>query len=264
MTKPTVSISRLETFWRCGEQYKRRYVNNEIVPPGISLLVGTGLHGGSEHNFRQKIDSHVDLPIDDIVDAAVASFEIRLWKEDLMLTREEESIGAKKVIAQATDMVAAMAEIYAIEVAPDYQPIAVEAVTLVELPGSRDLITVTDLRDDQGRVVDFKTAGRRKSQDEVDGSQQLTAYAVAFAKEEGRYPTEVRLDTLLKNKKVDRQILSSRRDDDDALVLAARIDSTLAAIDAGVFTPTSPNNWQCSERWCGYARTCPFYPKRKS
>lgn len=265
MIKPHMSSSRLETFWRCGEQYRRRYEERHIIPPGIVLLVGTGVHVGAETNFRQKIESHVDLPIDDVIDAAVAGFETRLRKESFELTTEEQSIGARRVIADATDQVAAMAEILAIEVAPDYQPIDVEVATLIELPTtSHDLLTVTDLRDDQSRVTDFKTAGRKKNQQEADSSIQLTAYAAAYRADKGEDPKEVRLDTLLKTKRVDRQLLVSHRDESDYEVLANRIDATLAAINAGIFTPTSPTNWQCSERWCGYARTCPFFSKRKS
>ncbi|TXH55787.1 MAG: hypothetical protein E6Q97_08060 [Desulfurellales bacterium] len=263
MPKPYLSSSRLETFWRCGEQYRRRYEERHIVPPGIALLVGTGLHVGSETNFRQKIESHVDLPIDDVIDAAVAGFETRLHKDSFELTSEEQSIGAKKIIAQAKDQVAALAEIHAIEQAPDYQPIAVEAVTLIELPGTtHDLLTVTDLRDDMGRVVDLKTSGAAKTQHEVDASIQLTAYAAAYRADYGVDPTEVRLDVLKKTKRVDRQILKSTRGEADYLVLANRIDATLAAINAGIFTPTSPISWQCSERWCGYARTCPYFAKK--
>ncbi len=151
----------METFWRCGEQYRRRYVEKHIVPPGISLLVGTGLHVGSEVNFKQKIHTHRDLPIDDVVDAAVSGFEKRIHNESYELTSEESAIGARKVIAQAKDLVANMAEVFAVDVAPDYQPVAVEVTTLIELPGTHDLVTVTDLRDDQGRVTDFKSAGER-------------------------------------------------------------------------------------------------------
>lgn len=262
--KPHMSSSRMETFWRCGEQYRRRYVEKHIVPPGIALLVGTGLHVGSEVNFKQKIHTHCDLPIDDIVDAAVSGFEKRIHNESYELTSEESAVGARKVIAQAKDLVANMAEIFAVDVAPDYQPVAVEVTTLIELPGTHDLVTVTDLRDDQGRVTDFKSAGRKKSQQEADSSTQLTAYAAAYGMDHGHDPVEVRLDTLLKNKRVDRQVLVSHRDASDYLVLANRIDATVAAINAGIFTPTSPTNWQCSERWCGYARTCPFFSKRKS
>lgn len=263
--KPHLSASQLETFWRCGEQYRRRYIERERIPPGIVLLVGSGVHIGAETNFKQKIDSHVDLPIDDIIDAAVNGFETRIRKDSFELTTEESSIGARKVIAQAKDQVAAMAEILAIEVVADYQPTEVEVTTLIEMPEcSHDLVTVTDVRDDRSRVVDFKTSGRKKNLQEVHASIQLTAYAAAYRADHGTDPAAVMLDTLLKNKRVDRQVLTSQRDVTDYVVLAERIDATLQAINAGIYTPTSPLNWQCSERWCGYARTCPFFSKRTS
>lgn len=262
--KPYVSASQLELYWRCGEAYRRRYVEKEIIPPGFALLVGTGLHCGAEHNFRQKIDSHVDLPVDDIVDAAVGGFLARVYKDGFELTTEEQAIGSKKTLAQHQDLVADLAELHALEQAPDYQPTAVEKSTLIELPGSRDLLTITDLRDTEGRVVDLKTALRKKNQREVDSSTALTAYAAAYRADHGVDPTAVRLDTMLKSKSRERQVLESTRDETDYAVLAARIDTTVAAIDAGVFPPASPMSWQCSEKWCGYARTCPYYiPEKK-
>lgn len=278
--RSNISASALETFWRCGEAYRRRYVEREIIPPGFALMIGSSLHKGAEENFRQKIETHEDLPVDDIVEAAVAEFQSRTTGGDFVLTSEEESIGARKVIGAYTDLVADMADIHARVQAPDYQPIAVEVSTLIELPNaSRDLLTVTDLRDDQGRVVDFKTALRKKSRSEVETSTALTAYAAAYRVDFGRDPSSVRLDTVLKPRlstssssstrkrkttrdSDHRQVLEATRGEPHYLVLAERIDATVRAIEAGIFTPTSPTAWQCSQKWCGYARTCPFYTKR--
>jgi len=34
---------------------------------------------------------------------------------------------------------------------------------------------------------------------------------------------------------------------------------TLAAIKTGIFPPTNPDSWWCSEKWCGYwDDVCPF------
>ena len=260
--KPHLSATQMEMYSRCPESYRRRYVEGEKIPPAVAMLKGTGLHRAAETNFRQKVETHRDLPTSQIVEAAVAAFEAEL-AAGVTLDVEEESIGPTKVIGQAKDDVADLAEVHARHQAPDYQPTLVEEQVRIELPGPRDLLAVIDLVDDERRVVDFKTAKRKKSQDDVDGSVQLTVYAAAHQALTGERPAVVRLDTLVQtSKKTERQILDSTRDDADLVALSHRINAITAAVDAGIFPPTTPDNWMCSQRWCGFWRTCPYVAKR--
>jgi hypothetical protein len=124
-TKPHASNTQIEMLCRCGESYRRRYIEGEIIPPGIAALKGTGLHRAAETNMRQKIDSHVDLPAREIVDAAVSAFETQVHG-GLSLTDEEMGRGASIVVGEAKDDVAELADVHARQQAPDYQPILVE------------------------------------------------------------------------------------------------------------------------------------------
>lgn len=256
--KPHLSVTRLEMYARCGEQYRRRYVEGEIIPPGVALAVGRGVHGGAEENFRQKVESHRDLPPQQIVDAAVASFEQTI-KEGVQLTPQEEAAGQKKVLGQAKDQVVQLAELHAQEQAPDYQPVEVEQPYRLELSGaSHDLLMVPDLVDDQQRVVDIKTRSRRYRQEDADQSLQLTAYAAGFHRRHGHPPRELRLDALVKNKKPVRQVVKTARGELDYQALAARINAMLAGLDKGIFMPAEVGHWCCSPTWCGYWNTCPY------
>lgn len=263
--KRQLSQSQLNLYAKCPEAYRRRYLDGDKVPPGIALLVGTGVHVGSETNFRQKIESHENMKTDDVIDASVAGFEERVRVEGYELTSDEQSIGSKKVIGQATDTVVSLATLHAEEQAKDYQPIEVEKPTHIVLPSCEyDLVSITDLRDDQGRVIDLKTAARKPPQDEAAKSLQLTINAASYQVDHGKPPTEVRLDVLTKTKTPQRHVVTSTRDADDFRALAARIDAVAKSIASGNFPPTDPSNWACSERWCGYYRTCPYVnPKRK-
>ena len=262
-TRPYISASQISMFAGCPEQYRRRYICGEKIPPGIALLVGTGVHAGAEHNFTQKIQSHADLPENQIVEAAVAGFEAES-NLGYMLSPDEESRGGLVVLGEAKDTVAQLAAVHAARQAPDYQPIAVEHSTRIELPGSRDLLAITDLRDDQHRVIDFKTAAKKKPQSEVDTSIQLTIYAAAYMKDMGVAPAEVRLDTLTKTKKPDRQVLSSTRTAADFNALAARMIATIDTIDLlvakgqDVWPGAEIGSWRCSARFCGYWASCPL------
>lgn len=256
--KPHLSATQMELYSKCPEAYRRRYVEGEKIPPGIAMLKGTGMHRGAEVNFRQKLETHRDLPVSQIIDAAVSAFDLEL-KSGFALEAEEESIGVDNVIGQARDDVADMAETHARKQAPDYQPVLIEEAVRIELPGPRDLLAVIDLADDLRRVVDFKTAKKSKSQSDADGSVQLTVYAAAHQALTGEPPALVRLDTVVQTaKETKRQILDSTRDDADLVALSHRINAITAAVDAGVFPPTTPGAWWCGAKWCGFHSTCRF------
>lgn len=256
--KPHISATQLEMYWRCPEQYRRRYVENEIIPPGIALLQGKAIHSGAEHNFKQKIESHRDLPPFEITEIAISSFEEQLDGE-FLLTEEEASRGASLVLGEAKDQVRDLAILHAIEQAPEYQPIAVEHKTRIACANaSRDILAITDLRDDKGRIIDFKIVSRRLSNDAVHSSTQLTIYAAAYQIEVGSPCHSVRLDALIKTKEPKRQVLESKRTTADFQALLNRINATLDAIEKGSFPPASPGSWWCNPRWCGYWFSCPY------
>lgn len=256
--KPHLSATQMELYSKCPEAYRRRYIEGEKIPPGVAMLKGTGIHRAAETNFRQKVESHRDLPTSEIVDAAVAAFEAEL-SGGVLLDPDEESVGATKIIGQAKDDVADLAEVHARQQAPDYQPVWVEEQVRVELPGPRDLLAVLDLADDQRRVVDFKTAKRAKTQADADDSVQLTVYAAAYQAVQGEPPSLVRLDTVVQTSKATtRQVVDSARGEPDLVALSRRINAITTAVDAGIFPPTTPGAWWCDPRWCGYHATCPF------
>lgn len=257
--KPHISHSQLEMFWRCAEQYRRRYIEGEILPPGIALIQGKAIHSGAEHNFKQKKNSFTDLPKSEIVDAAIASFETEI-SGGYVLDDGESSRGASIVIGEAKDLTAKLAELHAKEQAPEYQPVLVEHRTrIVFEKASHDLLSITDLIDDKNRVTDIKTAKRSMPQATVDSSNQLTIYSAARYSETGSLPTEVRFDNLIKTKTPKRQLLKSKRTMVDLQILSNRINVTIASINAGLFPPCPTGSWNCSPKWCGYFMAgCPY------
>lgn len=262
--KPYLSATQLNMYARCPEQYRRRYIEGERLPPGIAATRGTGLHQAAAANMRQKVQSHVDQPPTDIIDQAVAAYDAAIHG-GVALTAEEVSEGVENVIGENRDLVADLALVHAKQQAPEYQPVLVEREIRLELPGPRDLLGVIDLADDQGRVVDWKTGKKAQSQTEADTSVQLTIYAAAHRAVSGSDPSEVRLDYLTTGSRIKRGVVSSQRGPDDYAALAARFNAVSAAIDAGVFPPAMPGSWFCSARWCGfYENGCPFVNGRRS
>lgn len=256
--KPHRSVSQLNSYMRCGEAFRRRYIDGEIIPPGIAILQGKGIDGAANVNFAQKIVSHEDLSVEEIKEAAAEAFDQQASGEYL-LSSEEVSEGPAKVLGRAKDQTVAMAEVFAQQIAPEYQPISVQREFRIVMPNStHDLLGFIDLEDDEHRVVDNKTANKRKSQEEADSSLQLTMYAAAHRIWTGVDPREVRLEVLVKNRQIVRQTLSSTRNTSDYQALINRFNAVQAAIKSGNFPPATPDAWWCAKKWCGYHATCPY------
>ena len=267
--KPYVSPTQLNSYFRCGEAYRRRYLEGERIPPGVAAHRGTGMHQGAKLNFRQKLETYRDLPPADIVDAAVAAFEAAVEKEGYLLTPDEAARGEKAVVAAAKDDTATFAEAYATLQAPLYQPVEVEQPVRIELPtATHDLFGYVDLvatpppdsqLDMPTSIVDFKTSTKSKPQSEADDSLQLTYYSAAYQVRHGRPADDVRLDVLVRRAKgVGRQLLVTKRDAGDYSAFVARVNAMLAGVTAGIFTPALPGSWWCSAKFCGYWSTCPY------
>ena len=265
--KPHRSPSAMGTYFGCGEDFRRRYMEHERIPPTLSMLGGTGMHKGAEHNFRQKIDSHVDLPVADVVAAAVAGFDAAIAKDGLTLFPEELALGEGVAVGMKRDEVANSAAAFRLTQSPDYQPKAVEQLVRIPVPkGTHDLLGIMDLvADDIARgvddvVVDFKNAKKSKSAADAAESTQLTFYSAAHQVQYGKPPSEVRLDVLVTTKKgVSRQLLVEHRDAKDFQVLANRLNAMEQGVKAGVFLPAAPGSWKCSAKWCPwFTRGCVY------
>jgi hypothetical protein len=255
--RPHLSATQLDMFAKCPESWRRRYVEKDIIPPKIAMFKGRAVHKAAEVNMRQKIESRVDLPSSEIVDAAVAEYETCLKAEQYELAPGEN----EKTAAKQKDVVASMAQIHAEQQAPEYQPAAVEQFFKIELPAlSHDIVGYIDLITEDKKVVDFKTSKRSLSIADTEQSVQLSLYAASMAGG-GKDDVLVRLDVIVEGgvrSPAKRQVLEATRDKTDLPVLANRIAVVSKTIDANLFPPAAPGSWWCSENWCGYWRSCPY------
>lgn len=267
MKERHLSASQLGLLARCGEAYRRRYLEGEIIPPGIAAAKGKAFHNGVEMNMRQKLYTDRDLPASEIVERAVASFEHEV--ENVELTPVEKRKGKKKVVHESVGTVVEFAKAHARFQAPEYRPKYIEH--RIDIPlDDRDLIGYIDLVDSNNRVIDFKTSGRRTPQSAVEESVQLTTYA-AWHMANLVHPTTnepmsivpVRLDILTSTRQgVERIVHDSIRTRDDLVALSNRVDTALKLLRAGCFMPAEPSSWMCSPTWCGYWSTCPYISDR--
>ena len=254
-----IHISRLDMLWRCGEQYRRRYVLGEIIPPGIALVVGSATHKTIERDLRNKIQTGKLMP-DDVVKDVAAENVKGLWQKGVRLLEGESSSLSK---GQSIDFTVACSTAHHKIIAPSINPISVEDEFKFTIEGSDWTIAGTsDIEEilDDGRIGlrDTKTKSKKPAAGAADSNLQLTMYSLKILKQRGEYPRRVALDFLIKNKKADVVTQISTRDASHIDPLLARINAAIKQLEAGVFPPCTPDNWICSKLYCGYHSSCKY------
>jgi len=248
LPKKHLSYSQINTYLQCPAQYYFQYMEGIPQPKNPGLIRGTAVHSGLEHNFAQKIESRKDLPIHEAMEWAVSTFEM-----------EAEEVEFKKQTKEETkDSVATLMGLAMRELAPEYQPIAVEDTITLEFENMPyTYIAKLDLIDEEGHIVDFKTSGRTPADNIVRDNLQLAGYALAYRMEYGQQEASISLDYLVNLKKVKRKKIQ-------AYATNAQLDRFLAIlsivaenIEQGIFYPNPtfqycgncPFRKECHDRW---------------
>lgn len=251
-----ISPTSLGLFSRCREAFRRRYLCGDIIPPGVAACIGTGVHRAAETNHRQKLETGIDMPADDIKDAARDGFD-KAISGGVFLT-EEEKPEAGKVLGEGADTAVAIAAAYAEKVAPLIAPVLVEERLTAEVPGiDVPFLGVVDVVDVNHVCRDLKTAGRKWAAGKASTELQPPIYRYlmeANGHQFGDFSFEV-----LTHKGEHQQCATVPRPEDMTPIIA-RAKSLLAAVRSGDFPPAEPGHWMCSPKWCGYYFTCPHIP----
>jgi len=246
LPKGYLSPSQIDMYLRCPMQYKLRYVDGKISPPGIALVEGSSHHEALATNNSNKIKTGEDLKESDVVDAFAASFEKRKTEIE-----DWEGESTDDVIGRGRKMIKAYMNDFAGQFRPVKQEFDVTAkVGDVEVRGITDASGAVK---DRPTIVDYKTVSRSKSQAELESSLQLSFYAMVES-ETGDTDFDVGYVNLLKSGKVNPQFIGY--DAKRVKWFRAVALSVANAISLGNFPLTAPDSWGCSERFCGYWRQC--------
>lgn len=246
LPKSYLSVSQINSYLRCPAQYYFSYVRGIKMPPTKALTVGKVVHSAIEQNYKQKMESGVDLPIEVVRDIAAEEFNKQVqftdWGDDDPGKVKDETIR--------------MVELYHTEVAPGITPVAVELRVEVEFENvDYSLLGFIDLIDQDGFIRDTKTASRTPSDDEAAKSLQLTAYTLAYQCRYGCDPAGVKLDYLVNTKTPKYIQLQASRTQQDVDRFLRLIGKVAGAISAGHFYP-NPTSFLCSEKNCQYWQNC--------
>ena len=261
--KRAIHQSQLETLTgKCAQIYEHRYVNNIRMPPGVAAHAGTGAHHGAAKNYEHLLSDGMLLPTDAVIEIAVSAFDAALEKDGAIDDSPSERGDAK-------DKTVRLVRLHSERVAPSRMPAAVEKTFRLELGGYPiDVVGTIDLIEKNDEISDVKTSGKSPQESIVHSSVQLSSYALAANAMAGRELSSdvaVRLDYLVDTKVPKHVALESSRNAIDYHNFLRRVELANQMIEAGVFPPTSPSNWVCSARWCGYYNDiCPFGRRGRS
>jgi hypothetical protein len=257
-----LSVSQLGTFQRCGEQWRRRYIEEEVIPPGIAARIGTGVHKAAETNYKSKMQTGQDMPLDAVQDCAAEAYAKAL--QDGVFFAPEEASGAKLAMAEGKDTAVSLATLFHKQLAPQIIPALVEERITLEIPGvALPIMAILDLYTEDKALRDLKTTGKKWSDDKAHTSPQPTVYREAIREVTGEYPARLVFDVLVSTKTPVLQTIETVRADEDLQVLVRQFQIMTASIQAGIFPPAQADSWICSQKWCGYYFSCPHIPAHR-
>lgn len=266
-----LSWSQINTLHRCGEQYRRSYIEREISPPGVALLRGRATHKAQERNLLTKLETGELLEPEEVRQIASDAFDSELDAEYVI----DGNYGAMVEDGQTEDQVVGFARTEAVElagfhaekVAPEIDPTAIEV--RIEIPPSESLpvefVSILDVIHRDTTILDTKTTAKSPSRDQAHTSEQLTSQGLAFTARYGREPEGLALDYLVRTPKrgdLKHVRLPTTRTRQDMRSFVFRANAALRSIQEEVFLPAPTDSWQCSEKFCGYTQDCPFFRGR--
>lgn len=243
------SPSQLTMFLRCSAAWKYRYVDGLKIPPASAMVLGTSYHKGLETNYSQKINSMVDLPIMDVLDATSTELDT-LLRDEVSWSEEERSKGLLNVKGELKDKVTGLVKTYQIEKSPYIQPESVEKDFIIEFQNVDYIVKGrVDLVDNRGNIRENKTSGITPSQISADHKLQGTFYAIAERKKNVVFDYAIKTKT---PKIVSHEFAPDESEKDFSLKITSLVDS---ASKSGAYLPNR-NHFMCSKSQCGFWRNC--------
>jgi CRISPR/Cas system-associated exonuclease Cas4 (RecB family) len=261
-----LSVSSIDGFWKCAERWRREKLGRERQSTYSDQLFGGAFHKAAEVNFRQKIESHEDLPLPFMRDIAGEAFNLKL----------EEELGENEIIWKDKPNDVQQAVIKAVVgtdsfpgyqqvLAPIVQPAEVERWVEVPTRIGVPLVAKIDVETIQDVTIDLKSGKKAKTQADLDKSAQATTY-LWLRRQEFKPATEFRWHTAIqyKTKPAMHQELATTRTDAQFRAFELLLQQTAQAMSFYYqqFGPDGPwpgapeAGWWCSPGQCGFFPTC--------
>jgi len=256
LPKGHLSPSQVDSFFKCGEQYRFIHVEGFRRPPDFFLAAHRQTHATilefdlkhKAETGHNKADSELSEHYRDAMEKSVPELkDAHDLEEGIIPTIEKEVkyfdkiITATKPFREATTPAKTAAGIPRIEEKLEFSMGTVPVVAYLDLVADR---TVFD------QILDLKRRGKTPHSGLASKSRQLATYA------QGTGIGDVGFRTIVENK-------TPTLHEDDGTITQGRIERAVIqyeaaaeAISAGRFVPIDDGDpmkeWVCSAKWCGF------------
>ena len=263
-----LSVSAIDKFWKCPEQFRRERYAGERAHIRASSLFGRAFHSALAVNFEAKIHTLQDLPLETMRDIAGGSWteekEKEIGRTEIVWDRKENDL--QQGVINAIVGVGAQPG-YMQVLAPTVQPVAVERWLEVPTRYGFPMVAKVDLEEVSGEIIDYKTGAKKRNQKELDGSVQATGYCWLKA-EEGNPATGFRWHLAVQTKtgKQSYQELTTSRTKPQTDSFERLLETTARTMrfywetygPEGTWPGASEAGWWCSPTGCSFWGTCPW------
>ncbi len=252
----SLSPTSIGSALKCGEQFRRRYILGERIPPGIAMGRGIGVHNANDANLNQKVDSRVDLPVTDLTDAARDGF-VNSFRNGVYLVKEDVPAKAS-LLNEGLNQAIRATKLYHKEVAPTIVPVASEEKLSLDIGLDVPLVGIMDYREEVS-IGDLKTTARTPPKGTADKELQAVVYSYLYEKVLERPRPLFKYNYLVTLQSGEKHHLQETTATDAKYKSMLRIARQVYKMMLkGVFMPADPGHWVCAPRWCGYHRTCDY------
>jgi hypothetical protein len=249
-----LSVSSINTYLRCPERWRRRYVAREYEPMSGAMILGSAVGAAEGHAYQLQVDDELRPSTEDVLDLYAAEFEQRSDREEVewgdQTPGDVKDVGVQAVKA------------YEQAIVPTVTPLSVEREFRLDFDGVEWGMTgYLDLEDDTGRVCDLKVRKSKLSLADAAADIQPTTYLLA-RRAEGNPARGFDFHTMVKTKTPYAEVVATSRTDKQLDALVARVYRIAAEIhwrlETDNWAGAPPGAWWCSSRICGYHLSCPM------
>jgi len=246
-----VSATQLGMFSRCQASWAFRYLDGLKIPPKAKMMRGTCIHRSLAHNYLPKIESHEDLPVDDVLDCYSTNYD----EESHVVEWSGEDAGKMK------DAGVGVVRKYQEEIAPETQPVDVEqrfSMNLSWREGDDDkqmeFQGIIDLVTDTGQLREHKSTGLTPKAVRSNDKNQMIAYHVG-KEAMAETPTTARVDYLVMTKTPKIVSFELAIEVPQKKFLLGQIPKIVKSMEAGSYFANRESLY-CSATGCGYYQKC--------
>ena len=166
----TLSHSAIDTYLKCPEKFKRRYLDNDWEPRSPAMVLGSACGGAFDVNWKQKVVTRADMAQEDILDAYSDSWDNTVEEQETIWESEKQ-------LSTMKDKGAIVVANYIEKAAPAVQPVASERRVEMHWEGADwSFVGVLDVETETNGIIDTKVKNKNLSLADLDSDLQSTAY----------------------------------------------------------------------------------------